>query len=91
MRSDFEHEHKRPDMTAEPIANADAAEASPTPDREAAFRRDLTAVINRYSRENGSDTPDFILANYLSQCLAAFDAAARSRDDWYRFETRKSS
>lgn len=48
-----------------------------------AFREDLEAVINRHSRENGSNTPDFILAEYLIACLVAFDRATRARTEWY--------
>lgn len=44
------------------------------------FRRDLAIVINHYSRESGSDTPDFVLAQYLDSCVAAFDDAVRQRD-----------
>ena len=29
--------------------------------------------------ENGSNTPDYILANYLIACLVAFDAATTLR------------
>lgn len=46
------------------------------------FRRDLARAINRNSRENGSNTPDFILADFLARCLEAFDAATRRRADW---------
>jgi hypothetical protein len=48
-----------------------------------AFRDELTGLINRYSRENGSDTPDFILADYLSGCLDNFDRIVRWREKWY--------
>lgn len=51
------------------------------------FRRELCSVINKHSQENGSDTPDFILANYLTDCLAAFDKATVRRDKWYRHDT----
>lgn len=44
------------------------------------FRRDLSLVINHHSREQGSDTPDFILAEYLENCLRSFDLAQQSRD-----------
>lgn len=44
---------------------------------------DLAAVLNRYSAENGSDTPDHVLADYLLGCLAAFDAAVGAREKWY--------
>ncbi len=49
---------------------------------EAAIRH----AINRFSAENGSDTPDFILAEYLIDCLAAYSMAVKSRDKWYGFE-----
>ena len=39
------------------------------------FRAELTTLINRFSLENGSNTNDFILADYLTDCLAAFDRA----------------
>lgn len=43
----------------------------------------LAGVINRCSRENGSNTPDFILAEFLVASLAAFDAASFNREQWY--------
>lgn len=52
-------------------------------DKNNEFRRELAELINRRSRENVSDTPDFILAEYLTDCLAAFDTAARERERWY--------
>jgi hypothetical protein len=47
------------------------------------FRNELEDVINRHSMENGSDTPDFILAQYLSDCLETFDKALVRRERWY--------
>lgn len=47
------------------------------------LRTDIEQAINRHSAENGSDTPDFILAEYLTDCLAAFDKATRARETWY--------
>ena len=44
---------------------------------------DIRDAINRHSAENGSDTPDFILAQYLEQCLAAFDVAVLQREAWH--------
>jgi hypothetical protein len=44
---------------------------------------DLARLLNSVSAENGSNTPDFILADYLRDCLAAFDRAVRARDAWY--------
>lgn len=47
------------------------------------FQVELQNLINRYSKENGSDTPDFILAQYLSDALEAFDRACQARQKWY--------
>jgi hypothetical protein len=49
----------------------------------ATFAKELEALINKYSQENGSDTPDFILAQYLSGCLILFGIAVRARSRWY--------
>lgn len=48
-----------------------------------ALRDEIQAAINRNSAENGSDTPDFVLANYLIQCLSAFDLAVKYRESFY--------
>jgi len=47
------------------------------------FRIKLEQLLNQWSKENESNTPDFILANYLINCLAAFDSAVREREIWY--------
>lgn len=47
------------------------------------FELRLEELINQYSMENGSDTPDFILAGYLSKCLENFDATVKQREEWY--------
>lgn len=47
------------------------------------FRKELEQVINRHSKENGSDTPDFILAEFLEEMLKVFDHVTRCRDAWY--------
>lgn len=52
------------------------------------FRRELSTAINRSSKENGSDTPDFILAEFLGDCLTAFDKAVLAREKWYGRETK---
>jgi len=43
----------------------------------------LTAALNRFSAENESSTPDFILAHYLIGCLAAWNVAVQQREKWY--------
>ncbi len=44
---------------------------------------DRANAINFHSAENESDTPDFVLADYLIACLDAFDDAARARTVWH--------
>lgn len=44
---------------------------------------DIRAAINRRSRENVSNTPDFILAEYMLACLTAFETASLAREGWY--------
>ena len=50
---------------------------------EPTFMQELERLINKHSQENGSNTPDFILANYLKNCLGAFNDAVESRELWY--------
>jgi len=47
------------------------------------FRKELEHLINCHSAENGSDTPDFILADYLVKCLDNFDQTIQARKKWY--------
>ena len=47
------------------------------------FEKELESLINRRSKENGSGTPDFILAKYLVACLQAFDQGVERRNEWY--------
>jgi len=47
------------------------------------MRDELAETINRHCAENGSDTPDFILAEYLTGCLATYDRVLQAREPWY--------
>jgi hypothetical protein len=47
------------------------------------FRKELEGVLNRYSMENGANVPDFILADYLINCLIAFDSGVNARERWH--------
>ena len=48
------------------------------------FKRELEELINKYSKENDSETPDFILAQYLEGCLKTFNIAVQQREKWYK-------
>jgi len=47
------------------------------------FTRRLEELINEYSMENESNTPDFVLAEYLRKCMQNFAEATKARDKWY--------
>lgn len=47
------------------------------------FKQNLKILLNRHCAENGSNTPDFILADYLLGCLHSFDSAVSARSTWY--------
>jgi hypothetical protein len=53
------------------------------------FEKELTNLINKHSMENGSDTPDFMLARFLTQALINYDLLAYDRDLWYKGEKDK--
>ena len=44
------------------------------------FKKDLIALLNAHSQEGSSDTPDFILAQYLMVALNGFESAVSERD-----------
>lgn len=58
----------------------------PTP--KGTFGEELRALVNRYSMENASNTPDFILAGLLAGLLDIFAGAIRARDGWYGISPR---
>ena len=47
------------------------------------FREELEQLLNKHSKENESNTPDFLLAGYLVRSLMNFDTAVYRRDQWY--------
>jgi len=51
------------------------------------FEHDLAALINRYSLENETNVPDFILANYLVRCLESFRHTVQWTHNWYDHTT----
>jgi len=47
------------------------------------FESELTSLLNRHSKENESNTPDYQLAEFLIGCLALFNRGVRARGAWY--------
>lgn len=56
------------------------------PDPRDELRSEITTALNCACAENESNTPDFLLAEYLLGCLRVFDAAVRARDAWHSTE-----
>jgi hypothetical protein len=54
------------------------------------FKDELRELINKYCKENGSNTPDFILAEYMDACLKAFNKSVNKREAWYRGVKKES-
>ena len=56
-----------------------ASESIPPPD----FKKELMSLLNKHSKEQDSNTPDFIIAEYLVNCLKTFNESVISRTLWY--------
>ena len=54
-----------------------------TEEQRESIARGFAEVLNCNSIENGSNTPDFILAQYLVNCLEAFHEINKTRETWY--------
>lgn len=50
----------------------------------------IREVLNCHCAENDSNTPDFVLAQYLMKCLEAFNIAVQQREGWYGRDPRPS-
>mgnify|MGYP001613225485 CR=1 FL=1 len=56
------------------------------------LENEIGEALNRACAENDSNTPDFILAQFLMGCLGAWTAALQRRSAWYgRTDTPGSS
>jgi len=52
------------------------------------FAKELQELINRHSIENDSNTPDFILTEFVCDVLEAFSRALKKRESWYNRKDR---
>ena len=48
--------------------------------KEPSFHEELIALINKHSKEAISNTPDFVLAGLMQDCLGAYERAVIMRD-----------
>jgi hypothetical protein len=56
----------------------------PTADQPT-FREELRALLNRRSMDSYTNTPDYLLAEYLDECLNLWDKTTEQRDRWFGF------
>ena len=54
------------------------------------FKEELQDLINKHCKENESNTPDFILANYIQGCMINYTDTIKRRDTWFGFEPFKN-
>jgi len=47
---------------------------------ESFFKKELEKLINKFSEESESNTPDYILADYMAGCLENFSRIMKNRD-----------
>lgn len=47
------------------------------------FVSELEDLINKHSIENESNTPNFILAGFIRDCLNAYNTTVIYRDAWF--------
>jgi hypothetical protein len=72
----------KPEAKADSLPAVTVVETKPV-----TFTHELKLLVAKYKLETGSDTPDYVLAKYLVNCLKAFDGATNARTDWY--DTKK--
>lgn len=69
-----------------PLKMAGPDEIPENEERSNDFREELCDLINEHNKGKGSNTPDFILAEYLDDCLSAYDKAVEHKDRWHMKE-----
>jgi hypothetical protein len=66
--------------TAQPPASD--VNVRPPESKKDCFRIELVGLLNRFSKENESNTPDFMLADYLIAALDDFNEITNIRRKW---------
>lgn len=87
--AEVEHQRDRAEQIAEERAeelnarDATAAQISGPPVVTRTLLQDIEKILNRHNVENVSNTPDFILAQYLLRVLAAGEEMINQRHQWW--------
>jgi hypothetical protein len=56
-------------------------------EKKTTFAKELENLLKRYSNENESDTPDWILAEHIRKTLETWNSSVLKRDKWYGHKT----
>lgn len=57
-------------------------------DSRTTFEKELSDLLNKHCKENGSNTPDYILAEYLNECLKNFEKISKMREKWFGYNLK---
>lgn len=55
------------------------------------FEKSLTHLINCHSLDSASGTPDFLLAEFMGDCLKAFNTATLQRTNWFKSQVESNA
>lgn len=50
------------------------------------FKEELTELLNKHSKDNDTNTPDFILAGLITDFLESLERVIKARDQWHRVD-----
>lgn len=53
------------------------------------FKKGLQVLLDALDKQNESSTPDWILAEFLNDCLNAFNKAINERESWINSGKKK--
>ena len=87
--AEVEHQRDRAEQIAEERAeelnarDATAAQVGGPPAVTRTLAQDLQKILSRHHIENASNTPDFILADYLMRALEAGEELVNARHKWW--------
>ena len=48
------------------------------------FKKEMSELLRKYSDMYSSETPSYILVEYIFNCLDNFDKMSKARDHWFK-------
>lgn len=53
-------------------------------DKKDQFKKEMSELLRKYSGIYTSETPSYILVEYIFNCLDNFDKMSKARDHWFK-------